>query len=92
MYPEEQTCIIIKKHYGRDYYRRNKLQGFRIHKCPHCTYETTGPKSALKAHIYACMITNHRCKISASLPVGQHGGRFRYWQTEAASKIDFQNF
>ena len=53
MSPDPTTCIIIKKHYGRDYYRRNKLQGFRVHKCPHCTYETTGPKNGLKAHIYA---------------------------------------
>tara|TARA_A200000159_G_scaffold125321_1_gene120417 strand:- start:635 stop:1171 length:537 start_codon:yes stop_codon:yes gene_type:complete len=44
---------IKKKHYGRDYYRRNKAERFCVHKCPYCNYETTGAKSALKAHIYA---------------------------------------
>ena len=53
MYPDPKMCIHIKKHYGRDYYRRNKEERFCVQKCPHCNYETTGAKSALQAHIYA---------------------------------------
>jgi len=53
MCPDPKTCIHIKKHYGRDYYRRNKEERFCVQKCPHCNYETTGAKSALQAHIYA---------------------------------------
>ena len=30
------------------YYRRNKETREKVHKCPHCDYETTGPKQALK--------------------------------------------
>lgn len=39
------------------YYRRNKESREKVHKCPHCDYETTGPKQALKAHIFA----KHTC-------------------------------
>ena len=35
------------------YYRRNKLDRTKVHKCSHCDYETTGPKSCLTAHILA---------------------------------------
>ena len=35
------------------YYRRNKKSREKVHKCPHCDYETTGPKQALTAHIFA---------------------------------------
>ena len=36
-----------------DYYRENKLLKRVVHKCHHCSYETTGPKIALKHHIDA---------------------------------------
>ncbi len=39
--------------HNTNYYRRNKVEKFNIHKCPHCNYETTGPKSSLKAHIWS---------------------------------------
>tara|TARA_X000000368_G_scaffold152799_1_gene120445 strand:- start:822 stop:1316 length:495 start_codon:yes stop_codon:yes gene_type:complete len=35
------------------YYRRNKKLRLNIKSCPHCNYETTGPKSSLQAHIWA---------------------------------------
>ena len=39
--------------HNTNYYRRNKVEKFNIHKCPHCNYETTGPKSSLQAHIWS---------------------------------------
>ncbi len=39
--------------HNTNYYRRNKEQRFNVKMCPHCNYETTGPKSALLAHIYS---------------------------------------
>ena len=39
--------------YNTNYYRRNKQQKFKVHKCQHCTFETTGPKSSLNAHVWA---------------------------------------
>ena len=39
--------------YNTQYYRNNKLSRKIVHCCPHCNYETTGPKSALKAHIWS---------------------------------------
>lgn len=39
--------------HNTNYYRRNKEQRFNVKYCPHCNYETTGPKSALLAHIYS---------------------------------------
>lgn len=39
--------------YNTNYYRRNKEKRFKVHKCPHCSFETTGPKSSLQAHIWA---------------------------------------
>mgnify|MGYP001329193702 CR=1 FL=1 len=41
------------KNHNTNYYRRNKILKFNINSCPHCSYETTGPKSALQAHIWA---------------------------------------
>ena len=38
--------------HNTNYYRRNK-ERFNVKCCPHCNYETTGPKSALMAHIYS---------------------------------------
>ena len=35
------------------YYRRNKKLRLNVKTCPHCNYETTGPKSSLKAHIWS---------------------------------------
>jgi hypothetical protein len=35
------------------YYRRNKKLRLNIKSCPHCNYETTGPKSSLQAHIWS---------------------------------------
>lgn len=39
--------------YNTSYYRRNKNKRFCVHKCQHCNYETTGPKQALRAHIWS---------------------------------------
>lgn len=39
--------------HNTNYYRRNKEQRFNVKCCPHCNYETTGPKSSLQAHIYS---------------------------------------
>ena len=39
--------------HNTNYYRRNKEKRFKIHKCHHCNFETTGPKSSLQAHIWA---------------------------------------
>ena len=50
---QNNKSVSKKKHYGREYYRRNKTERFIVHNCPHCNYETTGPKRALQAHIYA---------------------------------------
>ncbi len=41
------VCLSTK------YYRKNKLSRAKIHKCPHCSYETTGPKQTLINHINA---------------------------------------
>ena len=47
-------CGYVKtKKHNTNYYRRNKLQRFNVKCCPHCSYETTGPKSALQAHIWS---------------------------------------
>ena len=46
------TYQKTKKH-NTNYYRRNKVEKFNIHKCPHCNYSTTGPKSSLQAHIWS---------------------------------------
>lgn len=48
------TLSYIKtSNHNTNYYRRNKIEKFNIHKCPHCNYETTGPKSSLNAHIWS---------------------------------------
>ena len=39
--------------HNTNYYRRNKTKRFKVHHCPHCNYETTGPKHSIKTHIYA---------------------------------------
>jgi hypothetical protein len=49
---EIQQYINTKNH-NTNYYRRNKAERFNVNSCPHCNYETTGPKSALKAHIWS---------------------------------------
>ena len=47
-------CTYIKtKNHNTNYYRRNKAHRFNVKCCPHCNYETTGPKSALQAHIWS---------------------------------------
>ena len=53
-------CIIVMtiiyektSNHNTNYYRRNKVEKFNIHKCPSCNYETTGPKSSLQAHIWS---------------------------------------
>tara|TARA_B100001063_G_scaffold46185_1_gene40025 strand:+ start:14711 stop:15208 length:498 start_codon:yes stop_codon:yes gene_type:complete len=43
-------CTIA---YNTNYYRRNKEKRFKVHQCPHCNFETTGPKSCLQAHVWA---------------------------------------
>ena len=35
------------------YYRNNKKNRHKVHTCPHCNYETTGPKCILINHINA---------------------------------------
>lgn len=44
------NCNI--KH-STNYYRKNKTKRKIVHKCPHCEYETTGPKSSMQAHIWS---------------------------------------
>ena len=51
-------CIAITnytktKNHNTNYYRRNKAERFNVLSCPHCNYETTGPKSSLQAHIWS---------------------------------------
>ena len=45
--------INNKVNANTEYYRRNKKLRLNIKSCPHCNYETTGPKSSLQAHIWA---------------------------------------
>ena len=44
---------MVLTNYNTSYYRRNKTLKFCVHKCPHCNYETTGPKSSIQHHIWA---------------------------------------
>lgn len=46
-FDDNSICLSTK------YYRRNKLSRDKIHKCPHCDYETAGPKQTLINHINA---------------------------------------
>ena len=39
--------------HNTNYYRRNKALRFNVKSCSLCNYETTGPKSALQAHIWS---------------------------------------
>ena len=39
--------------YNTSYYRRNKKERFCVNTCPHCEYESTGPKSAMQSHIWS---------------------------------------
>ena len=50
--PTNRIEYDIIKH-STNYYRKNKEKRKIIHSCPHCCYETTGPKSSLKAHIWS---------------------------------------
>jgi len=57
-------CISVKqyqktKNHNTNYYRRNKAERFNVKLCPHCNYETTGPKSALQAHIWSKHTPEH---------------------------------
>lgn len=36
-----------------NFYQRNKIERFKIHRCPHCSYTTTNPKLVLQNHIYS---------------------------------------
>ena len=47
VFANESVCLSTK------YYRKNKVSRDKIHKCPHCDYETTGPKQTLINHINA---------------------------------------
>ena len=47
------TTYVKTKQHNTNYYRRNKIERFCVHKCPHCNYETTGPKQCIQAHIWA---------------------------------------
>ena len=66
MYSNTQSYRQIHSHnnegirYNTSYYRRNKNKRFRVHKCPHCDYETTGPKQALRAHIWSKHTPEHK--------------------------------
>ena len=51
---------IKTKNHNTNYYRRNKLEKFCIHKCPQCKYETTGPKQCIQAHIWAKHTPEHK--------------------------------
>jgi len=51
--PQSETQYIKTGNYNTNYYRRNKVQRFCVLSCSHCEYETTGPKSALNAHIWS---------------------------------------
>ena len=44
--------IIYEKsnNHNTNYYRRIKVEKLNIHKCQHCNYKTTGPKSSLQAN------------------------------------------
>ena len=53
------SYIKTKKH-NTNYYRRNKLEKFRVHTCPHCNYKTTGPKQCIRAHIWAKHTPEHK--------------------------------
>jgi len=55
----DTTYIKTKKH-NTNYYRRNKLEKFRVHMCPHCNYKTTGPKQCIQAHIWAKHTPEHK--------------------------------
>ena len=59
MSPSPYTINSEGIRYNTSYYRRNKMKRFRVHKCPHCQYETTGPKQALKAHIWSKHTPEH---------------------------------
>jgi hypothetical protein len=45
--------------YNTNYYRRNKIERFNVKQCPHCDYNTTGPKSSLNAHIWSKHTAEH---------------------------------
>lgn len=45
--------IMNTGNYNTNYYRRNKKLKFCVHKCPHCDYKTTGPKSSIQHHVWA---------------------------------------
>jgi len=47
------TSYIKTNQHNTNYYRRNKIERFCVHTCPHCNYETTGPKQCIQAHIWA---------------------------------------
>ena len=51
--PNYQTTTR-SNHWARDYYRRNKEERKIVYSCPHCNYETTGPKQNLKVHTWGC--------------------------------------
>ena len=53
------TTYQKSKNHNTNYYRRNKAQRFNVKSCPHCNYETTGPKSALQAHIWSKHTLEH---------------------------------
>ena len=55
------TIAYVKtKNHNTNYYRRNKLEKFLVHRCPHCNYETTGPKQCIRAHIWAKHTPEHK--------------------------------
>jgi hypothetical protein len=46
--------------HSTNYYRKNKEKRKIVHKCPHCLYETTGPKSCIKVHIWSKHTPEHK--------------------------------
>ncbi len=50
---EDKDTICKSVGASTKYYQRNKVTRTKVHKCPHCDYETTGPKQTLVNHINA---------------------------------------
>ena len=45
--------------HNTDYYRRNKTEKFKVHKCPHCDFKTTNAKTVIQNHVYAKHTPEH---------------------------------
>ena len=54
------------------YYRNNKKNRHKVHTCPHCNYETTGPKCILINHINAKHTQNTNKPFQCNHLIKQH--------------------